>query len=828
MARNLFGGTAADVAEYVDGTRVPGAIGTVWDSPDGGTQLTDLTDTVGAAIRELVADSNGLVPAFYGPEGYERVYADFGSGRVCLISTNIGERLRDHVAAQDPHGDRKFVTDLKGAANGLASLDANGKIPAAQLPTSTGSANLTVADADVRYVKLSSTGVANGVATLGPDGKLTGSQVPATSGGSGLPAPANFLMTADTSIPLPSGTPADGQVHRVFAVASGAQRVATFHTDYRLSSVVTSRAVTVPVGQALIAEAVFSSLAQSWVLIQAVVTSGAASGGSVGKPIVSAGADATLTTSQSFSRTASENANGGTISARSWSIVDGPMGTGTTIGTTTALTWTPGSSPAGTTDIRQPVFQEMAFEITSTAENGTVVWTTAYGYIEDIGDQRGYTAGLVGFCSGTGDMLTLVRNYTNLNPNNVLAPYLPGLEYCAEVGFGPGASQAAATRLGQPYITAWKDAAKNDPLFRQAQRDLRKKNYWDDALAQALADGVGPLGLALYYDILVNHGPGNDYQSFGGILAAGRSSTTKPPSAGGAQPAWLLKLCDLRDAVLDEWGDLQTDGRSVAFRHLINTGNLTLTGNVSWPMYGTTHTINRPNPPADALIGKWTLRYSASNAAGTSTDDLVITVQEDLESGNFTPLIESLADNFDDNAMNTSLWSGNYGSVTETGGHAQIAVNTSYCALASGARYKVAGSKVHAKVTAPAAAGATSNCYVMMQLVSASAPEGTMIATTINTYTGKIRFSNMTDYWDSTAAGSELTYDATAHAWLRVREASGTLYWETSPDGTTWTVRRSLATPQWLAAATDVSLTFETHRDAGTTNYALVDSVNTA
>src|SRR5690606_11346444 len=98
--------------------------------------------------------------------------------------------------------------------------------------------------------------------------------------------------------------------------------------------------------------------------------------------------------------------------------------TGTTIGTTTALNWTPGSSPTGTTDIRQPVFQEMAFEITSTAENGTTAWTTAYGYIEDIGDQRGYTAGLVGFCSGTGDMLTLVRNYTLLNPNNVLAPYL--------------------------------------------------------------------------------------------------------------------------------------------------------------------------------------------------------------------------------------------------------------------------------------------------------------------------------------------------------------------------------------------------------------------
>ncbi|MGJ3559642.1 chitosanase [Streptomyces sp. INA 01156] len=256
----------------------------------------------------------------------------------------------------------------------------------------------------------------------------------------------------------------------------------------------------------------------------------------------------------------------------------------------------------------------MAFEITSTAENATTDWTTAYGYIEDIGDQRGYTAGLVGFCSGTGDMLVLVRNYINLSPNNPLAQYLPGLEYCAEVGYGPGASAAAATRLGPAYIAAWKDAAKNDPVFRQAQRDLRKKSYWDDALAQALADGVSPLGLALYYDVLVNHGPGNDYQSFGGILAAARASTSKPPSQGGAEGVWLLKLCDLRDAVLAEWGDLQEDGRSVAFRHLIGTGNFNLTGTVV--AHVRLHVQHEPSePPADAQIGTYTLRYSASNAA---------------------------------------------------------------------------------------------------------------------------------------------------------------------------------------------------------------------
>lgn len=30
------------------------------------------------------------------------------------------------------------------------------------------------------------------------------------------------------------------------------------------------------------------------------------------------------------------------------------------------------------------------------------------------------------------------------------------------------------------------------------------------------------------------------------------------------------------------------------------------------------------------------------------------------------------------------------------------------------------------------------------------------------------------------------SYNATNHRWLRIREQSGTVYWETSPNGTTW------------------------------------------
>ena len=40
-----------------------------------------------------------------------------------------------------------------------------------------------------------------------------------------------------------------------------------------------------------------------------------------------------------------------------------------------------------------------------------------------------------------------------------------------------------------------------------------------------------------------------------------------------------------------------------------------------------------------------------------------------------------------------------------------------------------------------------------------------------------------------------IAYNASTMAWLRIREASGVVYFETSPDGSTWTTRGSVADP---------------------------------
>ncbi|MBT2383866.1 hypothetical protein [Streptomyces sp. ISL-11] len=113
MERNMFGGSAADVAEDVDGRRVSGAPVTIWDGPsDTAARVMDLQDADGAVLDSgtLVADQHGYLPSFFGPPGVERLWADSGVRRVELIPVNLGIRLRRHTELDpDPHRAREYA-----------------------------------------------------------------------------------------------------------------------------------------------------------------------------------------------------------------------------------------------------------------------------------------------------------------------------------------------------------------------------------------------------------------------------------------------------------------------------------------------------------------------------------------------------------------------------------------------------------------------------------------------------------------------------------------------------------------------------------------------
>jgi chitosanase len=104
------------------------------------------------------------------------------------------------------------------------------------------------------------------------------------------------------------------------------------------------------------------------------------------------------------------------------------------------------------TGLAAPREKQIAMELVSSAENSTLDWRHEYGYIQDIHDGRGYTAGLIGFCSGTGDMLALVHAYARAEPGDPLARFVPALRRVN--------GTASHRGLGRPFVRAWRRAAR--------------------------------------------------------------------------------------------------------------------------------------------------------------------------------------------------------------------------------------------------------------------------------------------------------------------------------------------------------------------------------
>ncbi|MFJ8823351.1 chitosanase [Streptomyces sp. NPDC102467] len=226
-----------------------------------------------------------------------------------------------------------------------------------------------------------------------------------------------------------------------------------------------------------------------------------------------------------------------------------------------------------------PDKKDLAQQIVASAENSTLDWRGQYGYIEDIADGQGYTAGIIGFCTGTHDLLTLVERYTKGRPDNGLARYLPALRKVdgsdSHEGLDPG------------FPAAWKAEAKV-AAFRTAQDEERDRVYFDPAVRLAKLDGLGTLGQFIYYDAMVLHGPGTGPNGFYGLreLAMKQADT---PSQGGSEKAYLDIYLDIRrKAMKAKDPDRDTTRIDTAQRRFLYDGNLSLKTPLTWKVYGET------------------------------------------------------------------------------------------------------------------------------------------------------------------------------------------------------------------------------------------------
>jgi chitosanase len=235
--------------------------------------------------------------------------------------------------------------------------------------------------------------------------------------------------------------------------------------------------------------------------------------------------------------------------------------------------------PASAVGLTNPTRKEIALKLVSSAENSTLNWRGQYGYIEDIGDGRGYTAGIVGFCSGTSDMLTLVTEYTRRKPGNKLARYLPALRTVdgsdSHAGLDPG------------YPAAWRAAAA-DPVFQKTQEDERDRMYFNPSVVLATADRLRALGQFAYYDAAVMHG-------MSGLrsIRTAALKVAKTPTQGGDEATWLAAFLNARvKEMRTEEAHSDTTRVDTAQRLFLDRSNLDLNAPLTWKVYGDRYSIS--------------------------------------------------------------------------------------------------------------------------------------------------------------------------------------------------------------------------------------------
>ena len=188
-------------------------------------------------------------------------------------------------------------------------------------------------------------------------------------------------------------------------------------------------------------------------------------------------------------------------------------------------------------------------------------------------------------------------------------------------------------------------------------------------------------------------------------------------------------------------------------------------------------------------------------------------------------LISTLTDNFNDNSIDAAKWS-----VYNAGGFTTAETNQQWeltTALAIGSTnpysittYDLTGSQATIKVVdAGNTTGLASALFSPLWLYVSD-------ASYLRWYisgNGKIgvwtRISNANDFpWSA-------TYVAATHKYLRIREASGTTYFDYSANGTDWTNAYSLANP-FAITAIEVNVEMRTDSAEASTTTAKVDDFN--
>lgn len=217
--------------------------------------------------------------------------------------------------------------------------------------------------------------------------------------------------------------------------------------------------------------------------------------------------------------------------------------------------------------------------LVSIAENSTTSWWENYAYCENIHDGRGMTVSLVGFCSGTGDLLWVFRDLQKLKSDHPLLSYLPAL-----VKVNGTAKTTGLTNLAKDI------KAHDDQYWRQAVWDGILHFYWNAAIKYVQSLGLNyPISKGFLYDIALNHGAEQ-------LPVMGKQVTAKAPNAGGDEKNFLAELIAVRQNIITKVDPSTNNGqpdRCIMWNSVLKSGNVNLDRPIkNLVCYGDTFTIN--------------------------------------------------------------------------------------------------------------------------------------------------------------------------------------------------------------------------------------------
>jgi len=160
------------------------------------------------------------------------------------------------------------------------------------------------------------------------------------------------------------------------------------------------------------------------------------------------------------------------------------------------------------------------------------------------------------------------------------------------------------------------------------------------------------------------------------------------------------------------------------------------------------------------------------------------------------------------------------GGVSIVSGRARVTADSTYATLGTTNIYSLKDSEVFAAVYPPSSFDATES-WAQFVVESNTAPAGTRLRIQVDN--SKIVLSNDSGYYDASAVTLDYSLN---YRWLKIRETSGTVYFETSGNGKDWDILKQVPTPSYITNNGDCRFAVIGYKNTST-GYVEVDNVNT-